>query len=600
MAEGLQAVSTAEKALTLRLFFMATFSRRMVLDLGAGGIRIGEVTPDKRGFPVLTLLRSMELGLDPSKPAEFFPAVIQAVAALAKEAGIKSGLATLCLGGPAVFTRVIKLPLTDPTQVEQMVGFEAQQAVPAIEEAYWDFQVFPPGQLGAAELEALIVAMKRETVNETMAAASAVGMKTDMVDLAPTALINAFRYNYPEVETCTLILEIGARATNILLVEGKKIFCRVVPMGGASVTQAIAADLQESFAGAEVLKKAKGFVHPGGSYEEPADEQTARISKLARGVMTRLHTEVERSITFYRSQQAGGRPTHVLLAGGGAALGLTDLFFREKLKIPVEYFQSFRRIGIGPGVTRGEIGKNFPAWASLVGAALRALPDSPGKVNILGSEQKAAANRVKDRPAMIAAGIGLGLLLLIPGVHGFWQSGRLQAALSPQTAEVEEAELVLNQVTGEQKKVTEILNLANEAILLEGERMRWPLLLHEIRAKSLPGLWVTSLKLSQTALSGEEQTPPAKAPGGKVAIPVLEIGGFFETQSEAADAKVVEDFRMALEKGGVLQNVTTTQRDNPERVDGKTEQVALRFALRAEWPVGGVVAAEAAKKPIKQ
>jgi len=578
---------------------MATFSRKLVLDLGAGGIRIGEVIPDKRGVPILNLLRSMELSLDPSKPAEFFPAVMQAVATLAKEAGTKPGLATLCLGGPALFTRVIKLPLTDPAQVEQMVGFEAQQAVPAIEEACWDFQVFPPGQAGAAELEALIVAMKRETVNEAMAAASAVGMKTDMVDLAPTALINAFRYNYPEVETCTLILEIGARATNILLVEGKKIFCRVVPMGGASVTQAIAADLQESFAGAEVLKKAKGFVHPGGSYEEPADEQTARISKLARGVMTRLHTEVERSITFYRSQQSGGRPTRVLLAGGGAALGLTDLFFREKLKIPVEYFQSFRRIAIGPGVNQGEIGKNFPAWASLAGAALRALPDSPCKINILGSEQKAAASRVKDRPAMIAAGIGVGFLLLIPGVHGFWQSGRLQAALSPQTAQVEEAESVLSQVTAEQKKVTDILNLANQAILLEGERMRWPLLLDEIRAKSLPGLWVTSLKLGQTNPSGEEQAPPVKAPAAKVAIPVLEIGGFFETQSEAADAKVVEDFRMALEKGGILQNVTTTQRDNPERVDGKTEQVALRFALRAEWPVGGVVAAEAAKKPAK-
>lgn len=87
--------------------------------------------------------------------------------------------------------------------------------------------------------------------------------------------------------------------------------------GGASVTQAIAADLQESFAGAEVLKRAKGFVHPGGSYEEPAEEQVARISKLARGVMTKLHTEVERSITFYRSQQAGSRPTRVLLAGVG-------------------------------------------------------------------------------------------------------------------------------------------------------------------------------------------------------------------------------------------------------------------------------------------
>jgi type IV pilus assembly protein PilM len=576
---------------------MATFARRLVLDVGAGEVRIGEISPDKKGFPVFTMLQSRPLISDPTKPAEFFPAVLEAVGTLAKEMGIKTGFCSICLGGPAVFTRVIKLPLTDPAQVEQMVGFEAQQAVPAIEEACWDFQVFPPGQAGAAELEALIVAIKRETVTETMAAASAAGLKTDMVDLAPTALINAFRYQYPEVESCTLVLEIGARATNILLIEGKKIFCRVVPLGGVSVTQAIAADLQESFAGAEVLKKAKGFVHPGGSYEEPAEEQVARISKLARGVMTRLHTEVERSITFYRSQQAGGRPTRVLLAGGGAALGLTDLFFREKLKVPVEYFQSFRRIAIGPGVNRAEIGKNFASWASLVGAGLRALPDSPCRINILGSEQKAAANRSKDLPAMVAAGIGLGLILLLPGVHGFWQSARLQAVISPQTAVVEEAEAALSQITAEQKKATDILNLANQALNLEEERIRWPILLEEIRSKSLPGLWVTSLKLSESTLGGEGEGASAKSINAKPTVPVLEIGGFFETQSEAADAKVVEDFRKGLSEGGVLQNVTTTQRDNPERVDGKTEQVALKFAMRAEWPVGGVNPLETAKKP---
>jgi len=576
---------------------MATFARRLVLDVGAGEVRIGEISPDKKGFPVFTMLQSRPLISDPTKPAEFFPAVLEAVGTLAKEMGIKTGFCSICLGGPAVFTRVIKLPLTDPAQVEQMVGFEAQQAVPAIEEACWDFQVFPPGQAGAAELEALIVAIKRETVTETMAAASAAGLKTDMVDLAPTALINAFRYQYPEVESCTLVLEIGARATNILLIEGKKIFCRVVPLGGVSVTQAIAADLQESFAGAEVLKKAKGFVHPGGSYEEPAEEQVARISKLARGVMTRLHTEVERSITFYRSQQAGGRPTRVLLAGGGAALGLTDLFFREKLKVPVEYFQSFRRIAIGPRVNRAEIGKNFASWASLVGAGLRALPDSPCRINILGSEQKAAANRTKDLPAMVAAGIGLGLILLLPGVHGFWQSARLQAVISPQTAVVEEAEAALSQITAEQKKATDILNLANQALNLEEERIRWPILLEEIRSKSLPGLWVTSLKLSESTLGGEGEGASAKSINAKPTVPVLEIGGFFETQSEAADAKVVEDFRKGLSEGGVLQNVTTTQRDNPERVDGKTEQVALKFAMRAEWPVGGVNPLETAKKP---
>ena len=127
--------------------------------------------------------------------------------------------------------------------------------------------------------------------------------------------------------------------------------------------------------------------------------------------------------------------------------------------------------------------------------------------------------------------------------------------------------------------------------------MRWPLLFDELQSKSLPGLWVTSLKLAEGAPASEGGGVASKSPAGKPAVPVLEIGGFFETQSEAADAKVVEDFRLALSSGGILQNVTTTQRDNPERVDGKTEQVALRFAMRAEWPVGGVVPPEAAKKP---
>jgi type IV pilus assembly protein PilM len=578
---------------------MASFLRRLILDVGANEIRVAEVVPDKSGAPVFSQLRSLGLGVDPTKPAEFFPALLQGVETLVKGAGLKPGPATICLGGPSVFTRVIKVPVSDPTQVGQMVGFEAQQAIPAIEEACWDFQIFPASEGATGELEALIVAMKRDSVDEVMAAASKAGLRTEMVELAPTALINAFRYNYPEMTTCTLLLEIGARSTNIVIVEGKKMFCRVVPLGGATVTQAIAADLQESFAGAEVLKKAKGFVHPGGSYEDPADEQTARMSKLARGVMTRLHTEVERSVTFYRSQQAGSRPAQVLLAGGGACLGLTELFFREKLKVPVEFFQPFRRAALGPGVVPAELAKTFPSWAILVGAALRSLPDSPCRINILGSVQKAAVAKTKDRPAIIAAGVGVGLLLLIPGLHGFWQSGRIQGLLSPQVAEVEEAEAALAKVDAEQKKGVEILGLADKALGLEAERMRWPILLAELRAKSLPGMWVTQIALAGSEAVSEGEAGAVAKPGApKIAVPVLELGGFFETKSEEADSKVVEDFRVALEQGGVLQKVETIQRDTPERsADGKTEQVALKFRMRAEWPVGGVIKVEAAKKP---
>ena len=39
------------------------------------------------------------------------------------------------------------------------------------------------------------------------------------------------------------------------------------------------------------------------------------------------------------------------------------------------------------------------------------------------------------------------------------------------------------------------------------------------------------------------------------------------------------------------------ERMTQRQADGKTEQVALRFKMRAEWPVGGVIKVEAAKKP---
>jgi hypothetical protein len=163
---------------------------------------------------------------------------------------------------------------------------------------------------------------------------------------------------------------------------------------------------------------------------------------------------------------------------------------------------------------------------------------------------------------------------------------------------VDEAVEALKEISDQQIRANDLLNLANQALVLDRERMRWPLLLEEIRSKSLPGLWVTSLKLSESVPVAVTEAAAVKPANAKPLVPVLEIGGFFETQSEAADAKVVEDFRKGLSEGGILQNVTTTQRDNPERVDGKTEQVALKFAMRADWPVGGVAPAEVAKKPV--
>lgn len=560
---------------------MASFSRILSVDLGASAVRLMEIGPDGKGRPTVLALSEEEIGYDPAKTSDFFPIYAQALGAALAKLGSKTRDCHLCLGGPAVFSRILKVPVADPVKVNSIVGFEAQQTVPAIEQALWDYQLLP--SLQPAEVEALVLAIKKDAVEEMSAAAGSVGLKPQTVTLAPAALLNTFFYNYPEAEGSQLILEIGARATTILLVEGKRTFVRVVPLGGATVSQAVATDLQESFAGAEVLKKAKGFVHPGGAYEDPADAAAARISKLARGVMTKLYTEVERSVTFFRSQQGGGKPTHAWLAGGGAMLAHADLFFREKLKIPTAYLQPFRRIPVAQGGPGFSGARNFPCWGTAVGAALQVLPEAPVRINVLGAVGRAKAQKSRDLPAMAVVVAAAAGLLLLPGVHGVWQAAKVGEQLAEQTTRVEEANAALQKLEAENKNFQGALQKAETALQMERERLRWPRLLAELKKQSQKKLWITSLQ----AVGGAEvaEASPAGGKPGEAPVAEVEIGGMFETQSATADAEVVANFQKALEGGGVLRNVQVMERETPKYIDGKTDQVALKFRLKADWPM---------------
>lgn len=560
---------------------MASFSRMIAVDLGAAAVRLVEVGPDGKGRPAVLALVEEAVPFDPAKTSDFFSVYASALTAAVGRLPSKTRHCHLCLGGPAVFARILKVPAADPAKVRSMIGFEAQQTVPAIDQALWDYQVIPSPQAG--EVEALILAIKREAVEELSAAAASAGLKPLSVTLAPAALLNGFFYNYPDVSGCSLVMEIGARATTILLVEESRVFVRVVPLGGAAVSQAVATDLQESFAGADTLKRAKGFVHPGGAYEDPADAAAARISKLARGVMTRLHTEVERSVTFFRSQQGGGKPTQVWLAGGGAMLGYTELFFREKLRIPVHYFQPFRRLSLPASVEGQAAARGFVGWGVAVGTALQSLPDAPVQIDVLGTIRRAQAQKSRDLPAMVVAAVAGAGLLLLPGVHGFWQAAKLGERLAEQTAQVEAANAALQKLEAENKKFLGVVGRAELALKLQHERFRWPQLLAELKRHSQKRLWITSLQVLPTGeapQAGASREKPL-APG----VALVEIGGMFETQSEKADAEAVANFQKALEAGGVLRKVEVFERETPQYVDGKTDQVALKFRLKAEWPV---------------
>src|SRR5207244_13164196 len=107
-----------------------------------------------------------------------------------------------------------------------------------------------------------------------------------------------------------------------------------LPIGGSSITGAIAREFGESFEAAETRKKRDGFVSLGGAYAEPSDHDIARVSKLARSTMTRLHAELMRSIGHYRAEQRGHRPECIFLCGGAAGMPYMGEVLHENFKLP--------------------------------------------------------------------------------------------------------------------------------------------------------------------------------------------------------------------------------------------------------------------------
>ena len=325
---------------------MPTPTRLISLNIGSQTVVLAEFRHQAHGGLVLLNYRLREMAIDPAgDPAA--RARREQVAIVLRdmmdELQIKRDRVNYAVPAQSVFARFVKLPAVNEEKIDKIVSFEAQQNVPfPIEEVVWDYQLVGGG--GDEQIQVVLVAIKRDLLEDINGAVEETGLRTAIVDVAPMAIYNAFRYNYSDLHGCSLLVDIGARTTNLLFIEPERIFSRSVPLGGSLITAAIAKEFGESFAAAEFRKKRDGFVSLGGAYAEPADPEVARVSKLVRSTMTRLHAELMRSISYYRAQQHGSPPMRIFLCGGSAGMPYLREFFNEKLRLPIEFFNPLRNV----------------------------------------------------------------------------------------------------------------------------------------------------------------------------------------------------------------------------------------------------------------
>ena len=405
---------------------MADKKSILTLNLGSQRIGMARFAAGGKGNLQLSGYAFAEISGDPTIEAARVTQVSSAVKNLVSQFKAANQGVNYAISGQPVLSKFVKLPpLPELDKVDELIGFEAQQSIPwPISEVAWDHQMLTKGSVG--EIEAVLVAIKADQLAELNSAVESAPLRTDLVDIAPLALYNAFRYNYPDVTAPTLLIDIGARTVNLVYCEGgDKVWFRTVQnVGGASVTTSIAKEFGLEFGDAETRKLTSGFVALSG-YADHEDSELAALSKVIRNALTRTHGEIVRTTNLYRSQQGGSAPEQVFLCGGGASMPYVKEFFEEKLNLPVEFFSALRNVSAGPNVPAEQSAHDAHCLGELTGLALRSALACPMEIDLVPPPVAQRRENSARKPFLFAAAACLLGLLAAAGLYHRSAAGAL-------------------------------------------------------------------------------------------------------------------------------------------------------------------------------
>jgi type IV pilus assembly protein PilM len=245
-----------------------------------------------------------------------------ALANFAQKHSAKGGTVAIGVSGQASFARFIKLPPVDPSKISEIVKFEAVQQIPfPLEEVEWSYQLFQSPD--SPEVEVGIFAMKRELVNQTIQNFTDVGLEVTTVQMNPLADYNGL-YHDDRIEGTTMVVDVGAENTDLIIAEGENIWMRSIPIGGNNFTEALVKSFQLKFPKAEELKR-----------NAATSKYGRQILQAMKPVFSDLVGEIQRSIGFYSSTHRESRIGKVLALGGTFRLPGLQKYLQQNLSLEV-------------------------------------------------------------------------------------------------------------------------------------------------------------------------------------------------------------------------------------------------------------------------
>lgn len=343
------------------------------LDIGTSSIKVFQLKESGGGFQ---LVHAAVKPLDPEvivdgtvMDAERVVSVIQEIFS---ENKIKTKDVAMSVCGISVIVKKINLPEMTEEELDESIQWEAEQYIPFdIEDVNIDYQILRPvGEDGKRQMEVLLVAVKKDKINEYTSLAEEAGLRPVVVDVDAFALENMYEINYElNKNEAVALIDLGAGLMSInVIAEGMPAFTRDISIGGNQFTEAIQKEFGVGFDEAEQVKKGQDI--EGVTFQD--------VVPILESVSNDIASEILRSFDFYRATASVSKDqiARVMISGGCTKLKGLREYLAKHLGLEVGIINPFQNVEILEGSFDFEVVQDIAPIAAVgIGLALRRVDD---------------------------------------------------------------------------------------------------------------------------------------------------------------------------------------------------------------------------------
>src|SRR5512132_1884026 len=177
---------------------MAKSKPAVGLDIGSSSVKRVQLKEKKGGYQLVAF------GSAPLPPEAIVDgalmnssAIVQAIQDLVAQQKVKSRDVAIGVRGHSVIIKKISLPRMTQEELDESIQWEAEQYIPFdVKDVNIDTQILTPEGDAAGQMDVLLVAAKKDMINDYTSVCAEAGLAVSVVDVDAFAVQNAFEANY--------------------------------------------------------------------------------------------------------------------------------------------------------------------------------------------------------------------------------------------------------------------------------------------------------------------------------------------------------------------------------------------------------------------